>query len=230
MRRFTVHIMPNDWNYKTPKKPKAKKSVTPRPMNHQRRRSVSGNLTQKIGKSAKGIGNVAKGVGNMAKGVGSIGVKGIGSVAKGVGKGVGHIGKGMKNAMNGKQSKESQSEMSEVNKKRPPVPSKPPPPISPTQKEALKQATKRQQKNQKYSGTLKDSKLGVVDKEFLSECHLMPGAVISKISVGDEFNYDLEVSNKESCKPLVLAVLSNFSLGMIFPAPGYSIWRCANIR
>lgn len=71
-----------------------------------------------------------------------------------------------------------------------------------------------------------ESKLSDRDRDFLVECTLLPTETINKISVGLQLDYvpNLGDSNDYS-KPLVIAVLSKFSLGMIFPDLGYSIWR-----
>ena len=70
-----------------------------------------------------------------------------------------------------------------------------------------------------------ESKLSDRDRDFLVECTLMPTHSINKISVGLELDYVPNLEEEAYSKPLVIAVLSHFSLGMIFPDLGYSIWR-----
>ncbi|ETO21035.1 hypothetical protein RFI_16169 [Reticulomyxa filosa] len=69
------------------------------------------------------------------------------------------------------------------------------------------------------------------DMKFLSDCRLRPGRAIHTIAIGDKFMYGHErlwqstVKQDKHIKPLVMAVFSDFSFGMINLEPGESVWN-----
>eukprot|EP00485_Elphidium_margaritaceum_P001967 CAMPEP_0202698140 /NCGR_PEP_ID=MMETSP1385-20130828/11417_1 /ASSEMBLY_ACC=CAM_ASM_000861 /TAXON_ID=933848 /ORGANISM="Elphidium margaritaceum" /LENGTH=1549 /DNA_ID=CAMNT_0049354771 /DNA_START=775 /DNA_END=5424 /DNA_ORIENTATION=- len=243
IQRFAVNIMPDDWRYQRPRSPRKQKPQpraaqsanaspvqTEPPPTQTRQRGVSAGMKHVSKKTVQGIGKMGKGVG---------------SVAKGVGKGIGSVGKGMKHAMVGGGGGKDKTKPV-PNASPPPLPSQPPPPrklpsteqqhsasasnlqhsyASPNDMFRSTSSPPLQSQSQKHD-IFHASRLGDMDRSFLLDSHLIPSHAIDRISVGDEYHYDPNMIGAEQyCKPLVLAILSDFSLGMIFPDKGYSIWR-----